>query len=113
VLAYPVISMVPGITHGGSRTSLIGDNPDPELQTSLSAEKRVALDTPPTFLFHTTNDDIVPVENALLFAGALAAHQVPFELHVYESGPHGVGLAPTDAVLATWSGHLETWLANR
>lgn len=113
VLAYPVISMEPGITHGGSRLSLIGENPGPELEKSLSAQNRVTADTPPTFLFHTTDDDVVPIQNALLFAGALAAHRVAFELHVYESGPHGVGLAPTDPILSSWAGHLETWLAKR
>lgn len=113
VLAYPVISMIPGITHAGSHNNLIGEHPDPELEKALSAQNRVALDTPPTFIFHTASDPAVPVENALQFATALAAHRVAFELHIYEKGGHGVGLAPQDAILSTWSGHLETWLARR
>jgi acetyl esterase/lipase len=113
ILAYPVISMEPGTTHGGSRSNLIGDNPDMALQKSLSAQNRVSLDTPPIFLFHTANDGAVPVSNALLFAEALAAHRVPFELHVYENGTHGVGLAQGDPILKTWAARLEDWLGTR
>ncbi len=113
ILAYPVISMQIGATHGGSRANLIGKSPDAALEKSLSAQNRVSLDTPPTFVFHTANDGAVPAENALLFAGALAAHRVPFELHIYENGPHGVGLAPKDPILSTWGARLEDWLAKR
>lgn len=113
ILAYPVISMEPGMTHGGSRGNLIGNNPDAALQKSLSAQNRVSLDTPPIFLFHTTDDAVVEVENALVFASALAAHRISFELHVYEKGPHGVGLAQGDPALRTWPERLETWLQAR
>lgn len=113
ILAYPVISMQPGATHGGSRANLIGEKPDAALETALSAQNGVSAQTPPTFLFHTANDGAVPVQNALLFANALAAHGVPFELHVYEQGAHGVGLAPDDAILSTWSARLEDWLEHR
>ncbi|RYG73431.1 alpha/beta hydrolase [bacterium] len=113
ILAYPVISMEPGTTHGGSRTNLIGNDPDPALQKSLSAQNRVSLDTPPIFLFHTADDSGVKVSNALLFADALADHRIPFELHVYESGRHGIGLAPEDPILKTWPDRLEDWLKTR
>lgn len=113
ILAYPVISMVVGTAHSGSRTNLLGHRVSEKMEALLSAEKRVSRQTPPTFLFHTANDAAVPVQNALFFAGALAAHQVPFELHIYENGPHGVGLATGDAVLSTWSARLEDWLARR
>ncbi|HEX9997736.1 MAG TPA: alpha/beta hydrolase [Abditibacterium sp.] len=113
VLAYPVISMEIGATHGGSRESLLGKTPDSELTKLLSAQNRVAADSPPTFLFHTADDGAVPVENALVFAHALAAHKVPFELHIYENGSHGIGLAPGDPILQSWGGHLESWLAKR
>lgn len=113
VLAYPVISMETDATHGGSRANLLGQSPDAALEKSLSAQNRVALDTPPTFLFHTASDGSVPVANALLFAGALASHRVPFELHIYENGRHGVGLASDDPILGTWSARLEDWLAKR
>ncbi len=113
ILAYPVISMEIGTTHGGSRHNLLGNLPDPALEKALSAQNRVSLDTPPTFLFHTANDGAVPVRNALLFADALAAHKIPFELHIYENGHHGVGLATGNPILSTWRARLEDWLARR
>ncbi|WP_170065503.1 alpha/beta hydrolase [Abditibacterium utsteinense] len=113
ILAYPVISMEFGVTHGGSRANLLGNAPDPALEKALSAQNRVSLETPPVFLFHTADDNVVPVENALLFSHALASHRVPFEVHVYENGPHGVGLAPGDKILSTWSARLEDWLQKR
>ena len=113
ILAYPVISLETGFTHGGSRRNLLGENPDAELAKSLSAHNRVSTQTPPTFLFHTGDDPAVPVENSLLFYAALRKHGVPGELHVYESGRHGVGLAPDDSVLSTWPTLLDAWLQTR
>jgi len=75
----------------------------------LSNEKMVSPQTPPTFLFHTANDPAVPVENSLLFAGALSRCQVPFDLHVFANGPHGVGLAGDRPALAVWTKLCETW----
>lgn len=109
ILAYPVISMEPGTTHAGSRHNLIGDNPDPALQKSMSAQNRVSLETPPVFLFHTANDPVVPVQNPLLFAMEMANHKRPFEMLILPDGPHGVGMALNDAKL-TWTGELERWL---
>jgi acetyl esterase/lipase len=113
VLAYPVISMTDGITHVGSRRNLLGDTPTPEVVAELSNEKHVTAQTPPTFLFHTANDPVVPVENSLLFAAALRAAKVPFELHVFERGPHGVGLAQDNPALSAWPSLLEHWLRVR
>jgi acetyl esterase/lipase len=113
VLAYPVISMADGITHAGSRHNLIGDAPSAELITLLSNEKQVTPQTPPTFLFHTADDPVVPVENSLRFADALRAAHVPYELHVFEHGPHGVGLASGDPVLGAWTTLLQNWLRVR
>lgn len=113
ILAYPVISMHVGATHSGSRANLLGANPDCALEKSLSAQNQVSPATPPTFLFHTANDPAVPVQNALLFASALAAHNVPFELHIYENGRHGVGLSPDDPILSTWAARLDDWLKAR
>jgi acetyl esterase/lipase len=113
VLAYPVISMTDGITHQGSRRNLLGDNPAPAFEAELSNEEHVTPQTPPTFLFHTANDPIVGVENSLLFAAALRADQVPFELHVFEQGPHGVGLAENDPALSVWPLLLQHWLRVR
>jgi len=110
ILAYPVISMEDPYVHVGSRTNLLGDKPDPALVESLSNERQVSSDTPPTFLFHTTEDRTVPVENSVLFYLALRKVNVPAEIHVYLKGQHGVGLAPNDPVLRTWPDRLSDWL---
>src|SRR5262249_10972798 len=113
VLAYPVISMAEGTTHAGSRKNLLGANPSPELVALLSNEKQVTPKTPPTFLFHTADDSAVSVENSFLFAEALRKAKVPYELHVFEKGRHGVGLAQNDPVLSAWPKLLESWLRVR
>ena len=112
ILCYPVISFGE-FAHQGSRRNLLGENPDPKLVESLSNETQVTARTPPTFLFHTTNDATVPVENSVMFYAALRKAGVPAELHIYERGPHGVGLAPTDEVLSTWPARLADWLRVR
>jgi acetyl esterase/lipase len=109
VLLYPVITMGE-LTHAGSKKNLLGDNPTPELIKNNSTELWVTKDTPPTFLAHAVADPAVPVENSLLFVEALRKAGVPFEMHLYEKGPHGFGLAPTDPVLATWTQHCADWL---
>ncbi len=111
ILAYPVISFTTEYAHKGSRSFLLGEDPDPQLVESLSLEKRVRADTPPTFLFHTAEDRAVPPENSVLFYLALRKAGVPAELHIYERGRHGVGLAPHDAVLSSWVSRLRDWLA--
>ena len=113
ILCYPVITMNQGLTHAGSRKNLLGENPAQELVDLMSNEKQVTAKTPPTFLFHTKDDKVVPIENSLLFVEALKKNNVPHELRVYEHGPHGVGLASRDPVLSTWTKHLENWLRAR
>jgi len=112
VLCYPVVSMGP-FTHSGSLHNLLGDNPDPKLVEYLSNELQVTPQTPPTFLFHTTDDGAVPVENSFMFYAALHKAGVPAEMHLYEHGPHGVGLSATDQALATWPSLLANWLRVR
>jgi acetyl esterase/lipase len=112
ILAYPVISLGE-FAHKGSLTNLLGANPDPKLVEDLSNDQRVTPQTPPTFLFHTTTDATVPVENSVRFYMALRKAGVPAELHIFQVGPHGVGLAPTDATLSTWPGLLANWLRDR
>jgi acetyl esterase/lipase len=112
ILAYPVISLGE-YAHAGSRTNLLGNNPDPKLVEDLSNNLRVTPQTPPTFLFHTTADATVPVENSVLFYLALRKAGVPAEMHIFQNGPHGVGLAPTDATLSAWAGLLANWLRER
>lgn len=112
ILLYPVITMGE-YTHAGSKKNLLGDNPTPELIKNYSNELQVTKDTPPTFLMHTMTDAGVPVENSMLFAAALRRNGVPFEFHLYEQGPHGIGLAPTNPYLASWAGRCADWLALR
>ena len=110
VLCYPVISFITPYAHRGSMRNLLGDNPDPQLAASLSNETQVTPQTPPTFLFHTNSDSGVPAENSLLFYLALRKAGVPAEIHIYERGEHGVGLAPFDPVLSSWPRRLEAWM---
>jgi acetyl esterase/lipase len=113
ILAYPVVSMDPSITHGGSRKNLLGDKPNPSLVEFMSNDRQVTKETPPTFLFHTDDDAAVPVANSLLFYMACEKHGVSVEMHSYAHGTHGVGLALKDPILRTWPEHLEAWLASR
>ena len=113
ILAYPVISCTAEFMHVGSCKQLLGDHPDPALAENLSNEKQVTAQTPPTFLFHTTMDETVPPENSVSFYLALRKAGVPAELHIYERGQHGVGLAPKDQVLSTWPERLADWLKVR
>jgi acetyl esterase/lipase len=113
ILSYAVITMDMSYTHRGSRNNLLGANPDPKLVESLSNELQVTAQTPPTFLFHTTADTTVPVENSINFYLALRKAKVPAEMHIYERGAHGVGLAPQDPVLSTWPDRLAAWLSAR
>jgi acetyl esterase/lipase len=110
ILIYPVITMGE-MTHGGSKKSLLGENPTKELVALYSNEMQVTKETPPTFLVHTMNDATVPVENSLLFVAALRQAGVPFELHLYERGPHGFGLGVKDPILATWPARCADWLS--
>ena len=113
VLVYPVISLNSEYTHKGSRRNLLGDNPDPELVNSLSNENQVTENTPPTFLVLTHEDKSVPSPNSVAFYLALHKAGVPAEMHIYEKGPHGFGLAPYDPVLGQWPDLLEVWMRGR
>lgn len=110
VLAYPVITMERPYAHRGSRTELLGDAPTPAMMDSTSNELHVTQDTPPTFLVATTDDASVPVENSLLFYRALHAAGVPAELHLFQHGRHGFGLAASDPALAQWPALAAGWL---
>lgn len=113
ILAYAVISMKPPFAHQGSLHALLGDHPDPKLQDELSSDLQVTEQTPPTFLFATTNDNTVPVENSLRFYMALRKAGVPAEMHVFERGPHGVGLDLADPALGEWPKLLADWMRGR
>lgn len=113
ILGYPVISFDPAITHAGSLRNLLGENPDPKLVENLSNDLQVTAQTPPTFIFHTTNDNGVPVENSVRFYLALRKAKVPVEMHLFENGPHGVGMALNDPSLSVWPSLLMNWLRGR
>jgi acetyl esterase/lipase len=111
ILAYPVISLTDTFTHEGSRRNLLGDDPDADRLELLSPDQQVRARTPPTFLFSTDADTGVPPENSVAFYLALREADVPAELHVYERGPHGVGMAAGDYALSSWMDRLADWLA--
>ena len=113
VLGYPVISMTAEWTHRGSRQNLLGADPDPELARRLSGELAVSAATPPTFVFQTNEDATVPAENSVYYYLALRKAGVPAELHIFEKGPHGVGLANDNPALSAWSALLANWLRVR
>lgn len=113
VLLYPVIRLSGPFAHGGSRDNLLGKNADEKLIDSLSNDKNVTKDTPPTFLAHTSEDTAVPPENSAVFYMALNKHKVPAELHIYEKGRHGLGLGPADMAFATWPDRCIAWLRGR
>jgi acetyl esterase/lipase len=91
MLLYPVISFGP-MAHVGSRENLIGKKPTDELLNLYSNEKQVTANTPPTFLVHAEDDDVVPVQNSLMFYQSLLNAKVKAEMHLFEEGGHGFGL---------------------
>lgn len=119
ILAYPVISMEDGVTHGGSRKNLLGDKPDAKLIELYSNEKQVKKDGPPVFVFHTSADTAVVPENAVRFYLACKKASVPVEMHIYEKGKHGVGLGRDpkwtggEKSVETWPDRLTDWLTAR
>ncbi|MEZ4681112.1 MAG: alpha/beta hydrolase [Caldilineaceae bacterium] len=92
ILCYPVIRMRGDFVHEGCRTNLLGEEPSEDLIGEVAVDELVTAATPPCFLWHTVEDAAVPVENSLIFAGQLRQHGVPFELHIYPKGRHGLGL---------------------
>jgi acetyl esterase/lipase len=110
ILVYPVISFTEPFTHKGSRKNLLGDEPDEKLVESLSNEKQVTPETPPTFLIHTNADTGVPAENSVYFYLALRKAKVPAEMHIYAKGPHGFGLGKKGEAVATWPARCEDWM---
>ena len=109
ILCYPVIDMGE-YRHDGSRQNLIGRKPTEEMKEFMSLHKQVTKDTPEAFIWHASPDIVVPVDNSLLYASALSACNVDFELHIYPVGSHGIGLAEDNAHVAKWSKNLEDWL---
>jgi acetyl esterase/lipase len=113
ILSYPVIGMEQPVTHPGSRANLLGPNPDPALAHQLSAQYAVTSATPPTFLFATTGDPVVPVANSVSFYTALHAADIPVEMHLFDYADHGCGLCGEITELAAWPMLLRGWLIHR
>lgn len=113
ILCYPVISFTTPYAHAGSRKNLLGDAADPKLVEKFSNELQVTPETPPTFLWHTDADTGVPSENSVLFYLALRKAKVPAELHIYEKGRHGLGLAEKQPGAARWPASAIDWMRER
>ena len=109
ILCYAVISMVSYVNEG-SRDSLLGQNYDQTLAKQLSGENSVRDDTPPVFMWHTAGDSCVPVENSLNMAFSLSKKKIPFEMHIFPEGDHGLGLSESIPETAQWSDLLKKWL---
>ena len=109
VLCYPVISFRDSIMHAGSRQNLLGASPSAEQVRQYSNEAQVTAQTPPTFLVHAQDDNLVPVQNSLVFYQACLRHHVPAELHLYPKGGHGFGLH-NKTTKDDWTERLRNWL---
>jgi acetyl esterase/lipase len=113
ILAYPVITMEAPYVHAGSKMYLLGDAPAQADVDAMSAELHVTAQTPPVFLFSTTDDRTVPVMNSVMFYEALVKAGVPAEMHLFQHGGHGSGLAPTNPQLSPWTEMLIKWMRER
>lgn len=109
ILLYPVITMKVA-THGGSKNNLLGDNQTKEMLDLYSNELQVNANTPPAFIVHAKDDNVVPIVNSEMFYKSLQANGVSAELHVYEHGGHGFGLRKTGADSEAWPEQLKLWL---
>lgn len=113
VLCYPVIALGESFTHQGSQRNLLGPDASAEMIEKFSSEKQVTAETPPTFLFHTHEDTGVPPQNSVVFYLALQKAGVPAEMHIFEKGRHGVGLAKTIPGTSAWPDRCIDWLKVR
>lgn len=112
VLCYPVITSDETYRHGGTIKTFVGHEPVDGYEKGCSCELLVTEKTPPTFIWHTSEDGIVPVENSLLYATALRRHKVPFELHIYPYGSHGLSTVDTltSAEVDDRTAHCHDWI---
>lgn len=109
ILCYPVIDMGT-YRHDGSRQNLLGEHPTEKMADFMSLYKHVNENTPEAFIWHTSTDAAVPVKNSLLYAGALSAENIPYEMHIYPLGAHGLGKADDVPYVAKWLEDLKAWL---
>jgi len=114
VLCYPVILLDHPRGHKGSQRNLLGDSPDPKLLKEFSNEQQVTKDTPPVFLWHTSEDKGVPPENSVEFYLACIKAGVPATLHIFDKGRHGMGLVPDEKLGAhAWPKLCAAWMKER
>jgi acetyl esterase/lipase len=111
-LLYPVVTMTDVFGHAGSRRNLLGESPASDLIVRLSVELQVTPNTPPCFLVHTAEDKTVPVENSIAFYQALRRANVPVEMHLYETGPHGFGMREGLGPTSEWPLRWATWMKS-
>ncbi len=111
ILAYPVVLMGEG-AHEASRLNLLGAEPGPEVLSSMSLDQLVTTDSPPFFIWHTADDDVVPATGALMLATALNASGIAYELHVFRHGPHGLALAVDTGAASEWRQLCAKWIAD-
>jgi acetyl esterase/lipase len=113
ILIYPVISLQDSFAHKYSGEMLLGKTPDPALRDSLSTYNRVNAKTPPTFIVFASDDKSVPPQNGIVFYQALLKHRIKANLHIFDHGGHGFGMAPKDPVLNQWPGMAVKWLESQ
>ena len=113
ILCYPVIAFGTSYSHKGSERNLLGAEPDPKMIEMFANHEQVSDQTPPTFLFHTAEDHVVPIENSVQYYRSCVRHSVPVEAHFYNKGRHGVGLAHDIPGASDWPKQCESWLQRR
>lgn len=112
ILFYPVISMLKGVTHGGSRNNLIGEKPSQELEQKYSLERQVSPKSPQAFIMLSADDGAVLPINGIGYFLALRDQKVPASLHVYPTGEHGWGFRDNFTYKRQWTEELEKWLRD-
>ena len=110
ILIYPVISFDASFTHAGSRSNLIGENPSDEAVKHFSNELQITEKTPPAFLVHSADDDVVPVKNSIVYFEGIQKYKSPSELHVFYKGGHGFGLSVGKGTPSAWPGMCINWI---
>ena len=112
MLCYGVLTFGQPFSHKGSQRNLLGKDAPTELVQRMSSERHIDDKTPPTFLWHTTEDRVVPPENSVAYYLALKKHKVPCEMHLFEKGRHGIGLGKGHAA-SRWPELCRLWLQAR
>jgi len=113
ILIYPVITMKDPYAHSGSRESLLGKKPSKEDIKYFSPEMQVNTNTPPTILIHSTDDEVVPVENSIMYYQALIKNNIPASIHVWENGGHGYGISRAVGSVKSWTKITQEWIVQR